>query len=137
MMSTAQSDALDHEELVLAALPGPDVVIQLLSEHDRRRANPAAGLCWWFQSSESADGPTLLVGVRGEVGALEWFDGAEAAAPVAGTNATRVDYFTRWGHHNDLPPGVELPIERIYAALSEFMTTEQRPACVVWGPLSA
>ena len=129
---TTAAPLLDNEDVLLSGAEDADQVIDQLAEHNRRRERAEAGLCWWLQCRPGDEAPALLVGVRGEVGALQWFEGAQTQAPQQGANGDRVDYFTRWGHHNSVPPHVEVPLETVHAAVRELAATGERPTCVQW-----
>jgi Immunity protein Imm1 len=100
---------------------------------------PAARLAWLvFRDAEQPGrvGPNLLVGLSGDLGVLMWQGplppGDRAVVSAAGSNRHRVDYFVAGIHHADFPVGAEIPVERVLAAVTEFLDTGERPTCVQW-----
>lgn len=78
------------------------------------------------------DEKSLTVGVRNEVGALVWTDEDGDHVPVGGTNAEWLEYFLGGSHGTSIPPGAEVDVETVHAALGEFLRTRARPTCVRW-----
>jgi Immunity protein Imm1 len=106
-------------------------------------ANPATGASVgrvWSLRAGIEDGlPTLAVGMRGEVGALEWIDHAVGGrfVPVDGLNPNWAEYFVWGGIDQGMPPQAELPVQRVLEAVSEFVRTRWRPTSVDWTPETA
>ncbi|MGP4016850.1 Imm1 family immunity protein [Saccharopolyspora sp. 5N708] len=134
MTSVPSADVLDNGEVHLSASTDVDQLVRGLSEHDQRREKPECGVAWFFQHEPGEDASALALGVRGEIGALMWFDATSALIPADGTNTEYVDYFTAGGHTMVMTPGAELPITRVLEALREFAHTRQRPTCIEWAP---
>jgi immunity protein Imm1 of predicted polymorphic toxin system len=134
-MSTPRTDVLDNGEVLLSPNLDVEQLVNGLAEHDQRRHKPDCGVAWFFQHEPgSEDAPTLALGVRGDTGALMWFDAASALVPADGTNTEHVDYFTAEGHVMVMSPGAELPVAQVQQALREFARTQQRPTCINWTP---
>jgi hypothetical protein len=108
----------DDPEPVLAALRAANV-------------DSVGGLVWHFQLDGDSS-PTLAVGVRGEIGALVWYEAGDELVPAAGTNGDWVEYWTWFGHDAPMPPRSEVPVELVYAALAELVRTRERPKIVDW-----
>ncbi|ONI87981.1 hypothetical protein ALI22I_19705 [Saccharothrix sp. ALI-22-I] len=106
-------------------------------------ANPATGAgvgrAWLLRAGVEDDLPTLAVGMRGEVGALEWIDhaGGGRFVPVDGLNPDWAEYFLWGGIDQGMPPRAELPVQRVLEAVSEFVRTGRRPTSVDWVPETA
>ena len=77
------------------------------------------------------EAPCLVVGVRGERGALEWIDD-ERLVPANGMKLEWATYYTVHLHDNSMPPHAELPLATVLAAAEEYVRTGQRPTCVEW-----
>jgi Immunity protein Imm1 len=81
------------------------------------------------------DGISFGVGVRGEIGALHWATNrGDSLVPLYGLNDEPVHYQLAGLHDSPMPVGSELPIDQVYEALSEFLTTRQLPTCLEWQP---
>ncbi|MCP2097166.1 Immunity protein Imm1 [Actinosynnema pretiosum] len=89
----------------------------------------AAGLVWFLVRG---GGTGLTVGVRGDVGALDWFGVEGTELPVGGLNPVGRDYFTVTGTHNAMPAGSELPFDLVVEVVEEFVATGERPTRVRW-----
>ena len=63
-----------------------------------------------------------------------WMTSNQVMVPAGGNYTHWVPYFSRYGHHFDVPSGAELPIATVHAALREYARTGQRPTCVEWVP---
>ncbi|MBK1786041.1 Imm1 family immunity protein [Prauserella cavernicola] len=122
-----------HESYDIAAMTDADALIAMMTTVNGERRTPEAGVLWWLFNS--AD-PTheLIVGVRGDRGCLLWGTAEASFRPADGLNTDHVPYFTWQGHDFEQDPGVETPVERVYQAVREYVTTGQRPTCVQWVP---
>jgi hypothetical protein len=74
----------------------------------------------------------LMFGVRGEVGALYWAANAGTLVPVIGTNDEKVMYKMGGFYDSYVPVGSEVPVEKVYEVLSEFLVTHRLPECIEW-----
>jgi hypothetical protein len=78
---------------------------------------------------------TMLVGLRGSVGVLNYvdLDDSEGGYVSKGTdpNADTPPYFY-FGSWTGLESNAEIPGDQVRAAAREFLTTGERPTCVVW-----
>lgn len=109
--------------------------ISLTTSKCAPRQKPECGLTWFFVPARGDlfdTSPSRALGVRGDVGALMWFTATHEFVPATGSNVDTTDYFVADGHHFGMPPGAELPIEQVRAALREYVRTGERPACVEW-----
>jgi Immunity protein Imm1 len=135
MTVTEPYGVLRREELDITEFADAEVLVASLREANVYRSkNPDAGLVWIFMNGEDPDAETLFVGVRDEVGSLVWCHGQDGFLPENGLNADWAGYWTWFGHDTPMDPGSEVPIEQVYAALTEFVTTRQRPTCIAWRP---
>lgn len=122
------ADDLDTDTLVRT--------LRELSERDAARsAVSSSGFCWFFSAEpDDWEADSLVVGVRGNVGALEWFTPRQGYVPADGLNQEHIEYYTYDTHVMVLPPGAEIPIGTMCDALREYARTGQRPTCVEWVP---
>ncbi|MEV0730609.1 Imm1 family immunity protein [Polymorphospora sp. NPDC050346] len=77
---------------------------------------------------------SLMVGVRGAVGVLNYVDlttGDGYASKGTATDAPTPPYFY-CGTWTGITAGAEIPIEQVRAAAREFLTTGDRPTCITW-----
>ncbi len=92
-----------------------------------------SGFYWIFTAAPGdSNADSLMVGVRGKIGVLEWFTPTRGYIPTNGVNTDHVDYYTFDAHVMVMEPGAEVPIEQVHAAVVEFVRTGQRPTCVQW-----
>ncbi|MDR7301004.1 Imm1 family immunity protein [Haloactinomyces albus] len=134
MTATADIPLLHTNGIDLSRLPDS---IDLAALIRQAQQDPQLGsTCSWVLSF-SQEGvpwymtPALLVGVRGDVGAVAWSD-EPPMVPTNGTNPEPVDYWLGGLHHTPMEPHTEIPIEQALAAVDEFVRTGQRPTCVEW-----
>ena len=125
--------ALGFDEIPLTIVEGLDELAPVLQVANRHyhQDQPEDGLVWFF-TNDATDIRGLTVGVRGSVGALEWFEPLGRQIPSHGINLEWVDYFTFHGHHNQMPPNAELPIEQVLDAVAEYSRTRMKPTCIDW-----
>jgi hypothetical protein len=80
---------------------------------------------------------SLVTGVAGDVGVLAWC-GADAVDGMdlssGGSNAGPVDYWMGGLYPQPFPAGCEVPIEQVFTAVREFVTTGSKPPSVRWQP---
>ncbi|GLZ38336.1 Imm1 family immunity protein [Actinokineospora sp. NBRC 105648] len=74
----------------------------------------------------------FVVGVNNAVGVLHWDAARRGDVPKTGTNPEWIGYFLAGSHESPVPPHAEVPIDLVYQALAEFLTTRTRPTCVQW-----
>jgi hypothetical protein len=122
--------ARDEIEITAIRQPG-DLVRALTTANDQRGSS--SGRAWFLVTESDVEAPCLVVGVRGEVGALEWIDD-ERFVPANGLNPQWSAYYTVHLHDNSMPPSAELPLATVLAAAEEYVRTGQRPTCVEWMP---
>lgn len=105
-----------------------DEVVSALQQSDADRPRQL----WTFYTDiESSSAPSLTIGLNGEIGALEYWDGQCSHLPAEGSNPEAADYW--WGgHHSPVDPHAELPAPEALRALREFLRTHRMPACVDW-----
>lgn len=132
MTSTELASLLARDEIEIAALRQPgDLTRVLTSVNDQRGSS--SGRVWFLVTEPDVEAPCLVVGVRGELGALEWI-GDERFVPANGVNSEWATYYTVHLHDNSMPPRAELPLATVFAAAEEYVRTGQRPTCVEWIP---
>jgi len=120
---TAYADPRELTRQLLAVNPPTDAV---------------TGRAWLLKAGGEDELPTLAVGLRGEVGALEWVDATGGrSVPLDGLNTDWVDYFLWGGIDQGMPAHTELPVQRVLQAVSEFIRTHRQPTCVNWMPEAA
>lgn len=132
MTTTELALLATHDEIEVAAIWQPgDLTRALTTANDQRGSS--CGRVWFLVTEPDVEAPCLVVGVRGEVGALEWIDD-ERLVPADGLNPQWSPYYTVHLHDNSMPPSAELPLETVLAAAEEYVRTGQRPTCVEWTP---
>ncbi|MCC8250541.1 Imm1 family immunity protein [Saccharothrix luteola] len=111
-----------------------DLTSRLLAANTTTGAD--IGRAWLLRAGATDDLPTLAVGMRGEVGALEWIDAAGGGrfVPADGLNPDWAEYFLWGGIDQGMPPHAELPVQRVLQAVSDFARTRLRPTSVDWIP---
>ncbi|MDQ3576696.1 MAG: Imm1 family immunity protein [Actinomycetota bacterium] len=112
--------------------PGTDLVGAVRHLNDDPISFPWA---WTIRAGDTdplVDGPAILAGVHGDVGALIWLGRNDDFVPVDGLNADWMTYHLGGLHDTPIPPKGEVPIETVYRALTEFIETRDRPTCVEW-----
>jgi hypothetical protein len=132
-MTTAGFDSLaDQVEIDISAIGRPEDIGRLLTDANDARST-ASGRVWFLFSGTGEDAPCLAVGVRGDVGALEWIAG-ERLVPAHGVNTEWASYYTVDVHDNAMPPHSEVPLAEVIAAAAEFVRTGCRPDTIEWQP---
>ncbi|MEV4597037.1 Imm1 family immunity protein [Amycolatopsis sp. NPDC049253] len=91
-----------------------------------------SGVVWWIYAGQGPGTPHLVVGLRGDRGALVWQENGAAHLPADGAGAASADYFSLQGGHFPQPAGSEVPAELVLRAVREFTRTRVRPECVTW-----
>lgn len=135
-MPESTKTLLDQMTIDIASLSdGTDLVDTIRSA--ARDSDPEWGTSWVLVSGEgtmpSAQRNQLLVGVRGDVGAVTWHEpGKRAMVPRDGRNREHVDYSLADLHHTPMPPRSELPLTDVLSAVAEFARTGERPSVVNW-----
>ena len=91
----------------------------------------------WSLSREPIDvhdheAVTLTFGVNNDVGMVKWARGMSTFVPADGTNTGWMTYHLAGFHESGVPPYAEVPVETVYAAVAEFLTTWAPPTCVRW-----
>ncbi|GLW89767.1 hypothetical protein Aglo03_05830 [Actinokineospora globicatena] len=84
------------------------------------------------QSSPNDEQPILTAGVNNSVGVLEWRQGQDVWVPASGANPDWTDYAAAGLHPYAVRPHTEVPVDAVYAAIMEFITTGDRPAGIEW-----
>lgn len=130
-MTTTELTALTaRDEIEIATIRQPgDLTRALATANDQRGSS--SGRVWFLVTTPGVAAPCLVVGVRGEVGALEWID-EERLVPTDGLNPEWVVYYTVHLHDNSMPPHAELPLATVLAPAEEYARTGRRPTCVEW-----
>lgn len=132
MTITALTSLTARDEIQIAAIRQPgDLTTVLTTANDQRGSS--SGRAWFLVTELDIEAPCLVVGVRGELGALEWIDD-ERFVPANGLNPEWVTYYTVHLHDNSMPPRAELPLADVLAAAEEYVRTRRRPTCVEWIP---
>jgi hypothetical protein len=121
LMRDGQIDVSQHDDPA-------DLVAQLREVNER----PDPGFVWHFTVGTREADPTLVLGVRGEVGSLAWYENDDVFVPVGGLNEEEVDYWLWAGHEAPVRVRSEVPIGQVYAALAEVIRTHNRPECMTW-----
>ncbi len=85
-----------------------------------------------YRNSVPPNRVTLKFGVNNTVGALMWTGDSQRLVPANGTNVEWTTYYLAGVHDTSIPPSSEVPINLVFAALTEFLDTHTRPACVKW-----
>ncbi len=135
MTTTELTSLAARDEIEIAAIQQPgDLTTALTTVNDQRGSS--SGRVWFLITEPDIEAPYLVVGVRGEVGALEWIDD-ERFVPANGMNNEWGTYYTVHLHDNSMPPHAELPLATVLAAAEEYVRTGQRPTCVEWTPETA
>ncbi len=132
MTTTELTTLAARDEIEIAAIRRPGDLTTVLTTANEQRGS-SSGRVWFLVSATDVEAPCLVVGVRGEVGALEWID-VERFVPANGVNAEWVTYYTAHLHDNSMPPRAELPLADVLAAAEEYVRTSRRPTCVEWIP---
>lgn len=133
MTTTGQPILMGRDHLDVTGYAESALLLDALREANAHSGDPAkGGLVWHFQLGADDSVPTLAVGVRGEVGALVWYEGADQFVPVNGMNRDWAGYWTWSGHESPMPPCAEVPVDEVYAVLDELVRTRRRPMCVTW-----
>ncbi|MBB5152568.1 Imm1 family immunity protein [Saccharopolyspora phatthalungensis] len=132
MTLTHEEPGIYGREVLDLTLIDIDDAIDQIRMTDQRRRNPNAGIAWFVQfGAEASEG--LVLGIRGEVGALQWFTPTELLKPANGRNQDDVDYFTGpTGDH--CPMSSELPSAEVLGVLREFASTRSKPTGLEWVP---
>jgi hypothetical protein len=135
MTITALTSLAARDEIEIAAIQQPgDLTTALATANDQRGSS--SGRVWFLVTELDVEAPCLVVGVRGEWGALEWIEN-ERFVPANGVNPEWVTYYTVHLHDNSMPPRAELPLADVLAAAEEYVRTGRRPICVDWTPEAA
>ncbi|HEX7660138.1 MAG TPA: Imm1 family immunity protein [Pseudonocardiaceae bacterium] len=116
------------------AMPADVDLVQRI--RDLNSMGPEIPWMWSLSLDTEATGPNRVefgVGVYGAIGALHWASNAgDDLVPVCGTSTHSVLYYLAGMYDSEMPPGAEVPVETVYRAATEFLTTHQRPTCVRW-----
>ncbi|SFS41333.1 Imm1 family immunity protein [Saccharopolyspora flava] len=132
MTSPAVPEVLRTQFFTVSSGLDADELFQLMRDFEASREGHASGLCWEITADPDDWGADcLVVGVRGDVGALEWY-GATSCVPASDLNADGVEYYTFDGHVRAVHPGAEVDVETVRRALREFLTTGEQPTSVAW-----
>lgn len=116
---------------IRAFADAPHTLVDMLAEANGRRRG-SAGQVWFLIDSTSAE-TCLVVGVRGELGALEWIDDQHRRhRPAHGTNVQPAPYFTVDQDDNSMPAGSEISLSEALVAAEEFVRTGSRPTVLQW-----
>ncbi|MGH3518348.1 MAG: Imm1 family immunity protein [Haloechinothrix sp.] len=133
---SSEPSLLQEQRINITEWTDGPAFVGLLSDANaglKHQGDESWGFAWWLVLGDNADSPTLGVGVRGAVGALSWWEGDQEFVHEAGFNADHADtYTTTDGHHFAQPPGSEMPIGQVYAAVEELVSTHQRPTSIAW-----
>jgi hypothetical protein len=134
-----KSTLIGHDHLDITGHREPGPVLTALCEASESSAAPhVGGFVWLFRLGSGDHDPTLAVGVRGEIGALAWYAGDDELVPVGGLNEAEADgYWTWFGHESPMPPRAEMLVADVYRALSQWVSTHQRPTCLRWRSVGA
>lgn len=123
------TEYLDRETMP----PGGDLVAEVRALND---AGVEIPWCWKLSrepvEADNQDRVTLTFGVNNDVGVVKWTRGATSHVPTAGTNTEWLTYYLAGFHDFAIPPHAEVPVETVYAAVTEFLSTWQPPTCVQW-----
>lgn len=92
---------------------------------------------WWLTADDDDTScPLLVLGIRGDVGFLRWYDDPDVNQVPMGTeyrDGPAHDYFRSGTDHAAVVgPGEELPAVHVYEAAVQFVATGKRPTCVEW-----
>jgi Immunity protein Imm1 len=133
-------DILDHAFIAVEQIPDSvDLVAAVRKLNSEELAVPWMW-CLDVGGMELTDpnGHSLGVGVRGEIGALHWATNTgPSLVPAGGRNEEHVMYRMGGLHESYMPPHTEIPVDKVYEALSEFLTTRQLPTCIEWVPATS
>ncbi|WP_026422395.1 Imm1 family immunity protein [Actinokineospora inagensis] len=75
---------------------------------------------------------SLTIGVFNETGVLTWRKGFSLWAPTRGLNTEWEDARLAGFYEVGIPPRSIVPIDVVYTALAEFLSTGSRPTSVEW-----
>ncbi|MFD4642138.1 Imm1 family immunity protein [Lentzea sp. NPDC058436] len=91
------------------------------------------------EDSEWGAGPSvwLNAGFGGETGLLRWVDDSGFFAPTSAHTADTVTYLDPHGELAALPKSLQVPIEQVFAAVTEVLRTRSKPTCVDWSNAEA
>lgn len=110
-MSEAKSARLFVDDLLLDMLIGRDhldisnqresgpVLAALREANGQPGGTRPGGFVWLFRLGPNDADPTLVVGVRGEIGALAWYEGDDELVPADGINEDEADRYWIWSGH--------------------------------------
>ncbi|MCG8917702.1 Imm1 family immunity protein [Actinokineospora sp. PR83] len=112
--------------------PGADLVAEVRALNEAGVEIPWAWGLTRTPMSPLVEQGMLTFGVHNEVGILVWEWGMSAAVPSTGTNTEWLSYSLAGLDESGVPPHAEVPVETVYSAVAEFLTTGERPTCVQW-----
>jgi Immunity protein Imm1 len=133
-------DILDYEFLAVEQIPdGFDFVAAVRELNSQELVAPwMRALNFGGLEMTDPNAHSFGVGIRGEIGALHWAANPRLSlVPAGGINEGHVMYRMGGLHESYMPPGSEVPVDKVYEALSEYLTTHQLPTCVEWVPDTA
>jgi len=135
-MTTVDLPALMRADVLdVTRLPPARLLELMRAANTWHQAPHGAGVLWLLRhGTDDMAAPGLTVGVRGPVGAVSWFGETISEIPEDGSNQEWVEYYLPSGHDNSMPPGSELPIERVLALVEQYARTGSRPTVIAWRP---
>jgi hypothetical protein len=133
MTTSGQTVLSGRDHLNVRELDDAASVVAELRAVNVANGDPArGGLVWHFQLGDDESSPALVAGVRGEVGAVAWYEGVDELTPVDGTNDDWAAYWTWSGHEFPMRPGTEIPLSEVCAAVEQLIRTRRRPDRIGW-----
>ncbi|GAA1253246.1 hypothetical protein GCM10009676_45410 [Prauserella halophila] len=72
------------------------------------------------------------ISTEADKGALAFGAGDTIYVPAHGTNDEDIDYQLGGAHPAGFPPKAEVPIDKVIAALEQYVRTRQRPTVIDW-----
>ncbi len=121
----------DNEPIAVATTVDADAFLERMAADHAARPGPVPPLMQLER--EGADWAVLEIGINGDHGLLTH---ADDLGTFITTNGGARDgdplIYDYMGHVREFPTDVEVPLERLRAAVHEFITTSRRPTSVDW-----
>jgi hypothetical protein len=136
-LAPAELDRLRADTIAdLATLRQVPDLVALLRPSPMANGEPLPTVWWLTADSDDSNRPLLVLGIRGDVGFLHWYDDPGINQVPLGTeyrDGPTHDYFRSGVDHAAVVgPGEELAAANVYEAAIQFVATGKRPASVQW-----
>lgn len=131
------SDLLERTDIDVATLPdGVDLVALIRTKNESGEWDQPSWTLVDDGSLPLGEACQLMFGVNGDSGALWWGARSGNLIPADGVTRSDLDYWLAGMYSTPFPPGSELPVERVYTVLGEFLMTRRLLTCIQWRPAS-